>query len=604
MTDYKFILNQTVRFEEDRHHEFKEIKGGNPIDAIKNAADEYVVGFLNSGLGGGSIYWGINDSGVVVGVKLNREQRDELRRKVSEKLSQIKPAISPAACKVEIHDIYDETSTKLGELYIVEIIAPQRDAQQSNLYSTGGDEVFIKVDGAKKKLTVAELQDEIKRRASSNTLPYPEALQKYLDYLIIAHQRLRWQGIRAGSQPLSIDLEKVYVSLTAMEKGGQGGLLTIPEALKRHKRLVIIGDPGSGKTTLLAYLALTYARTLRDGADAVQTRLQLNETQHLPILLPLRDLGRHLLAEHKDSSKDGAAILLNYLREYYQAQTIHLPEDFFANALEQGRAVLLLDGMDEVAEKSLRQRVARLIEKLVQSYKHDDNRFIVTSLEVGYEGVARISENFGLAKVRDFNRAEVRAFVRDWTRAVETTLAGNESPVADEQAENLIKAIENNQRIIELAVNPLLLTVIALVHRYNASLPDRRSELYKEAIEVLLGHWDEAKGLETEVTLGGKVLDSDDRRSLLEPVAFWMHEQRIREIELDQLRELLLPVFNNGDAASATKTFESFIRLINERSGLLIERGVGAYSFAHLTFQEYLTARVVADRADATKYIV
>ncbi|MBI5350048.1 MAG: ATP-binding protein, partial [Chloroflexi bacterium] len=54
MTDYKFILNQTVRFEEDRHHEFKEIKGGNPIDAIKNAADEYVVGFLNSGLGGGS----------------------------------------------------------------------------------------------------------------------------------------------------------------------------------------------------------------------------------------------------------------------------------------------------------------------------------------------------------------------------------------------------------------------------------------------------------------------------------------------------------------------------------------------------------------------
>ncbi len=444
--------------------------------------------------------------------------------------------------------------------------------------------------------------------STSKSLPHPEALQKYLDHLIAVHQRLRLQGIRAGSQPLSIDLEKVYVSLTTVEKGGQGGLLTIPDALKRHKRLVIIGDPGSGKTTLLAYLALTYARTLRDGADTVQTRLQLNETEHLPILLPLRDLGRHLLNAHKDSSKDGAAILLNYLREYYEAQTIHLPEDFFANALEQGFAVLLLDGMDEVAEKSLRQRVARLIEKFVQSYKHSDNRFIVTSREVGYEGVARIGENFNLAKVRDFNRAEVRAFVRDWTRAVESTLAGNESPellrLADEQAEKLIKAIEGNTRVGELAVNPLLLTVIALVHRYRATLPDRRSELYEEAIEVLLGHWDEAKGLETEVMLGGRALDSGDRRTLLEPVAFWMHEQRVREIELDQLRNLLLPVFNNGDAASAAKTFESFIRLINERSGLLIERGVGAYSFAHLTFQEYLTARAVADRADAVKYIV
>ncbi len=458
--------------------------------------------------------------------------------------------------------------------------------------------------------------------SASKSLPHPEALQKYLDHLITAHQRLRLQGIRAGSQPLSIDLEKVYVSLTAMEKGGQGGILTIPDALKRYQRLVIIGDPGSGKTTLLAYLALTYARTLRDGADTVQTRLQLNETQHLPILLPLRDLGRHLLATHKDSSKDGAAILLNYLREYYQAQTIHLPEDFFANALEQGRAVLLLDGMDEVAEKSLRQRVARLIENFVQRYGQEEtekddkgekkiilkNRFIVTSREVGYEGAARIGENFGLAKVRDFNRDEVRAFVRDWTRAVETTLAGNESPellrLADEQANKLATAIEGNTRVSELAVNPLLLTVIALVHRYRANLPDRRSELYEEAIEVLLGHWDEAKGLETEVMLGGKALDSGDRRTLLEPVAFWMHEQRVREIELDQLRNLLLPAFNNGDAASAAKTFESFIRLINERSGLLIERGVGAYSFAHLTFQEYLTARAVADRADVVKYVV
>ena len=140
-----------------------------------------------------------------------------------------------------------------------------------------------------------------------------------------------------------------------------------------------------------------------------------------------------------------------------------------------------------------------------------------------------MGEDFDLAKVRDFSRDEVRRFVRDWTYAVEATLAGHDTPelkrMANTQAEKLIAAIENNPRVNDLAVNPLLLTVIALVHRYRASLPDRRSELYEEAVEVLLGKWDEAKGMETEMVLAGRTLDAGDRRSLLAPVAFWLHEK-------------------------------------------------------------------------------
>lgn len=462
------------------------------------------------------------------------------------------------------------------------------------------------------------------------TLPLPEALRRYLDNLIDTHQHLRLQGIRAGGQPLSVDLEKVYVSLTAVEKSslaspsGQAARgeedkgkteftragfqpLTIGEALKRYRRLVIIGDPGSGKTTLLAYLALTYARSRRDGANTVWERLQLEEKNHLPILLQLRDFGSHLKTGHADPGKDGPALLLNYLRDYYAAQSISLPEDFFEQPLEDKRAVILLDGMDEVAEAQLRQRVARIIEKFAVRYL--GNRFVVTSREVGYEGAARIGAEFGLTKVRDFSPEEVRRFVRDWTRVVEVKLAGYESEdirrQAEAQAEKLIHAIEGNPRISALAVNPLLLTVVALVHRYRAALPERRSELYEEAVEVLLGRWDEAKGLETEAMLAGRPLDAGDRRSLLEPVALWMHEKRRREIELDELRPLLLPSFKNmtaGDAPAATKSVEAFLRLINERSGLLVERGVGVYGFAHLTFQEYLAARAIADKEDALAY--
>ena len=463
--------------------------------------------------------------------------------------------------------------------------------------------------------TYVEKQFTVIQSMEKKSLPLPEALQFYLDSMIATHQHLRLQGIRAGSQPLSVSLEKVYVSLTALDKRaigrrteihGDSGTLTIGAALQSYQRLVIIGDPGSGKTTLLSYLALTYARTLRDNVDLVKDRLGFSENENLPILLPLRDLGRHLLEKCPNPGLDGPALLLDYLLEYYQSQEIDLPADFFSSFLETAKATLLLDGMDEVADPALRQRVARLIEKFSERYRYC--RFIVTSREVGYEGVARIGADFGLAKVRDFSPSEVRQFVRDWTYVVEITLAQSDSPdvlrLADAQAEKLIQAIDTNPRVADLAVNPLLLTVIALVHRYRAQLPERRSELYEEVVEVLLGHWDEAKGLDQDVEVAGVKMDSGDRRSLLEPVAFWMHEQNQREIERDDLYILLQPAFKNmtGSDGQAGKALDNFLRVVSERSGLLIERGIGMYGFAHLTFQEYLAARALADRKDALHF--
>src|SRR5687767_9680133 len=105
----RFVLNEPISEEETRHCEFKEIKGRNPVDTIKNSADEYVVAFLNSE--GGRIYWGIRDSDrVVVGVKLSSSQRDEIRRVVGEKLAQIQPPISPTAYRITFHETYSQRS--------------------------------------------------------------------------------------------------------------------------------------------------------------------------------------------------------------------------------------------------------------------------------------------------------------------------------------------------------------------------------------------------------------------------------------------------------------------------------------------------------------
>ena len=453
--------------------------------------------------------------------------------------------------------------------------------------------------------------------------PQVGARERYLSHLINANKTLRLQGIRAGNQPVSVNLEKVYVSLrirssaegrrdqshseiqTTPLTDSDAGTQSVPQALKRHRWLVIVGDPGCGKTTLQAYLTLTYARSAQGPDDLVKKRLWLDEGQYLPILLPLRSLGGHLRDRHPNPAADGPALLLDYLNTYYQNQAIPLPEGFFAVPLDKGQAVVLLDGMDEVADRDLRTRVARLIEKFALRYP--DNRIVITSRKVGYEGSARLSEGFGLVEVQEFTTPEVRQFLRDWTRVLESTLAGEVTAEvlhqADGQADALIAAIERNPRIAELAVNPLLLTVIALVHRQRAKLPSRRSELYAEAVGVLLGNWDEAKdGIQPTLEVAGKPLDAIDRRTILEPVAYWMHEQRLREIDRQDLWPLLHPSFaklTGNDPSATRRAVQSFLELIDQRSGLFVARGLGTYGFAHLTFQEYLAARSLSDRQDS-----
>lgn len=156
-----FTLGQPVRLEETRHTEFKEIFGGNPADSIKHAADEYAVAFLNSE--GGRILWGIrNGDRVVVGVKLNYKQRDDVRREVSVKLSQIQPPVPPADFRLNVHPVLDDEGQEISDLHVVEVRVPR--GKPDDLYATAGGDVWVRVDGGKRKLDHMQKIAEIKRR--------------------------------------------------------------------------------------------------------------------------------------------------------------------------------------------------------------------------------------------------------------------------------------------------------------------------------------------------------------------------------------------------------------------------------------------------------
>ncbi len=174
MTTIEFVINQPVTIEETRYYEFKEIIGGDPVNTIKNTCDEYVVAFLNSG--GGRIYWGIRDNNrVVVGVRLNHRERNRLRRTTTDQLGNIKPSISPSAYQVNFHQVLDDDRQPIEDCFVIEIVVPR--PLSNELYCTGSNDVYLKTDSGKKKLSIPEIQDEVlRRKLNPETIP-PAYLQ-------------------------------------------------------------------------------------------------------------------------------------------------------------------------------------------------------------------------------------------------------------------------------------------------------------------------------------------------------------------------------------------------------------------------------------------
>ncbi len=149
-----------------------------------------------------------------------------------------------------------------------------------------------------------------------------------------------------------------------------------------------------------------------------------------------------------------------------------------------------------------------------------------------------------------------------------------------------------------------------MVHQRGLGLPQRRAELYDECTDLLLGYWDQTKGGEAarELAAYGELTRSE-KRSLLEPVALWFHERGDAGTEADknELQNQIARQFQEmfaDDKRMAHRRAELFLKIIDERAGLLVEREAGTYAFAHLTFQEYLAARAIADRDDYIAYTI
>lgn len=462
------------------------------------------------------------------------------------------------------------------------------------------------------------------------------ALDRYLQHAINRNRYLQLQGIRAHGRLMHIELEHIYICLRATQQrlvaNGERGpgeektlapgertwlaaettlpteavAVPIRKVLSNYPRLVVLGDPGSGKSTLLRYLAMSYARDLMMGSHRVQAMLRLDEPNRLPILLPLRQIGQFLQAR-PNVGIEGHSQLIEFLLTSMTNERIELPEDFFDPWLTKGEAVILLDGLDEIVDPELRRRVSRLVESFTQSY--DRCRYVVTSRIASYTGAVRLGESYMVTTVLDFTHDDIARFLGNWHRIIAIARIGEGDIAkihATRQTSRLLHSIAQNPRIRDLAVNPLLLTVIAMIYRDRVKLPDCRAELYAEAVDVLLGKWEEAKGIqEIPILPEDQPFDTRDKqRLLLQDLALYLHERSWKKIQATDLHDFLRTRFREllRDAHAVEQTVTRFLAMIEERTGLLVARGEGVYTFCHFTFQEYLAALGIAARDDYVAY--
>lgn len=165
-TQIRFIQHQPVPFEETLFYDFKEVKGRNPANRITKDSDEYAVAFLNSK--GGRIFWGVRDSDrTTVGVTLNDQKRDEVRRIVSEKLGSIDPPVSVEDWHLELHQVYNFDRETIENLWVIELlISPQ---QEKEVFYTNSGKLFVKTPGGKQKLLGPQVTKFIRERFQDDT---------------------------------------------------------------------------------------------------------------------------------------------------------------------------------------------------------------------------------------------------------------------------------------------------------------------------------------------------------------------------------------------------------------------------------------------------
>ncbi|MCG5058693.1 MAG: NACHT domain-containing NTPase [Limnoraphis sp. WC205] len=327
------------------------------------------------------------------------------------------------------------------------------------------------------------------------------------------------------------------------------------EAAEKFSKLMILGKPGAGKTTFLKHLAI---QCIGEGFQA----------ERVPVFITLKDFAD--VQEHPNLLEYLQNLLKRYSDEMQDISTL-------SSLLKAGKFLILLDGLDEVREIDS-SRILREIKQLSQQFPQ--NQFIITCRIAAKEYTF---EKFTEVEVADFNEEQIADFSEKWFHS-------KNDPV---KAERFLEKLKQDEPILELATNPLLLTLLCLVFEDAGSFPSNRADLYKNGLDVLLKKWDANRNIERDQVYKGLSLKrKEDLLSRIAYTTFQAGDYLFKKQEIERYISEYIQNLRNAktDPKALELDSEAVLKSIEAQHGLLVERARNIYSFSHLTFHEYLTA--------------
>ena len=447
----------------------------------------------------------------------------------------------------------------------------------------------------------------------------------YLAWVFERDGKLALEGVdpaMTSGEKKPIRLNQVYTSLMTMSTDEQrrllkegtpiasDRLLSAVEMTYRHSHLVLLGDPGGGKSTFVNYLSLCMAGEIlgRDEANLSLLSRYLNKDDEkeegrparfaqplIPVKVVLRDYVSALL-------EDGTVTLWQFIQLALQRHDLGEFSDALNLELTQVGGLILLDGLDEVPQseghrEAMIERVGHFRERFSKC------RILVTSRTYAYEQKKWQLAEFTPVVLAPFNQEQIEFFVRRWYEQV-AVQRGLTPEDRDGRSQVLLMAIRSNDKLAELARRPILLTLMAGLHAWRGgTLPDGRQRLYAEIFPLLLDRWEQPKygtdgkgqlKIEEPAVSDYFKTDKEDLRRMLEKLAYDAHARQeechgTADISGETLAEALLTLCEHAEPEQRPDPLELRAYLEN-RAGILHERGGGVYAFPHRSFQEYLAA--------------
>lgn len=430
--------------------------------------------------------------------------------------------------------------------------------------ATGEGRALVDVHGERTPwATPDELAETLQRELGGAVKAEAEAdpLETWRGWLRHRHDSLvpfGWALPTSELQVLHVPLD-VHGREDRPEQRLQGTLDAVIRQLGPGARLVVQADPGGGKTTTARHLAWRLAE-------------RGSETTAVYVALAAWSTGSDPLAQaDAELPQEGLAARLAALAQV------------------PGRLWLLLDGFDEVSPARRRALIPAI-------HAWADAHPAVTVVVLGRTDALRDC----------FQKGWTRAEVRGLGPRLRSELLAKLVPdtVRREAIERHIRALP---RLTEIADNPLMLTLIAVVGQdaqaAKRPLPTSRPALYAQAVEVLL------EGRHREIP--HPVRNQDIATDALSVIALVLHEKGGETWDGPTARRAVLDAWDRDPPTfkhvaqhwpredGSPGTSAELLRDLSDNAGIF---GVldedGQWKFRHRTLREYLVARALERLGD------